>query len=244
MRRERIGGLSVTNYYLGWDVGGWNCDRNRNSRDALAVLGVSGSRIGETWRGNLRSSINESGSTHVFLKSCLMHCGVNFDPSEDRVTVAIDAPLAFPVAFAELLAGGVVGRELGKSAENPYLFRFTERRLSREGVTPLSAVKDMIGSQATKAMHVVSRFFPCHQETGVWSDGFGNVAIETYPSLCRFRAPDLFASADGKEAHDDVRDAMVCAVVARTFSLSRSRLEPPEAEAPVTEGWIWSPISG
>ena len=24
--------------FIGWDVGGWNCDRNPNSRDALFVV--------------------------------------------------------------------------------------------------------------------------------------------------------------------------------------------------------------
>ena len=47
--------------FVGWDVGGWNCDQNRNSRDALAILTVDGRspRLeGEVDRGNIREEIN------------------------------------------------------------------------------------------------------------------------------------------------------------------------------------------
>jgi hypothetical protein len=42
--------------FIEWDVGGWNCEKNPNSRDALVVLDASGTRIGQPWRGNPRSS--------------------------------------------------------------------------------------------------------------------------------------------------------------------------------------------
>jgi hypothetical protein len=28
-------------FFIGWDVGGWNCDKNRESRDALVILDVN-----------------------------------------------------------------------------------------------------------------------------------------------------------------------------------------------------------
>ena len=40
----------------------------------------------------------------------------------------------------------------------------------------------------------------------------------------------------------DIQDAEVCAEVAHDFQMNRARLEPPSAETPVSEGWIWAPI--
>ena len=42
----------------------------------------------------------------------------------------------------------------------------------------------MIGSQATKGMHVLAKFAPQIESCGVWTDG-GFRAIETYPTACR-----------------------------------------------------------
>jgi hypothetical protein len=48
-----------TTLYIGWDVGGWNCDKNNKSRDALVILDADLKLIGKPWRGNLRTTINE-----------------------------------------------------------------------------------------------------------------------------------------------------------------------------------------
>jgi hypothetical protein len=31
---------SANGFCIGWDVGGWNCDHNPNSRDAIVILDV------------------------------------------------------------------------------------------------------------------------------------------------------------------------------------------------------------
>ena len=112
-----------------------------------------------------------------------------------------------------------------------------------EGVMPLSAIKDMIGSQATKAMHVVARFAPQLLSHGVWTDGAHLTVIETYPALCRARlGPQVGIEPipkTGREA--DILDAAVCARIARDFQLNRERLEPPTDDTPPSEGWIWAP---
>ena len=46
-------------------------------------------------------------------------------------------------------------------------------------------IKDMIGSQATKGMHVLGRFAPIREACGVWTDGRMLRAIEAYPSACK-----------------------------------------------------------
>lgn len=50
---------------------------------------------------------------------------------------------------------------------------------------PLSAIKDMIGSQATKGMHVLAKFAPKIERCGVWTDAAGFTVIEAYPSGCK-----------------------------------------------------------
>lgn len=227
---------------IGWDVGGWNCDKNANSRDALVVLDGEGRLLGTPWRGNLRSLLNDALSGSDFLRGMLDRCNVSKGLSPQQVVVAIDAPLAFPSALLALLAGHGHQRQIDSSAANPYLYRFTERRLAEPSSTPLSVVKDMIGSQSSKAIHAVRRFAPIQQDLGVWSDGAGLHMIETYPAACRRRFMDGgIPLIDGVTGHDDIVDAGLCAWVASTFMQSPAELEGPTVDAPPDEGWIWLP---
>lgn len=225
---------------IGWDVGGWNCDKNPNSRDALVVLDAAGS-VGQPWRGNLRQTLNSAATAADFLSAIRDLCKLPSSP--DHATIAIDAPLGFPAAFARLVTGGPPLDQIGQSAANSYLYRATERRLVAEGVTPLSAVKDMIGSQSTKAMHAVARYTrPI--APGVWSDGGRLTLIETYPALCRSRARgvfnDLATATTARES--DILDAEVCALIAQAFVQQPAWLEPPPPDLPALEGWIWAPL--
>ena len=224
------------------NVGGWNCDRNPNSRDALVILDGTGRRIGQPWRGNLRQTINTSRNSVDFRDAILSLCKLS--PVAVHATIAIDAPLGFPIAFVLLITEGTPLDQIGKSLENPYIYRFTERRLVAEGVIPLSAVKDMIGSQSTKAMHALARFTR-RIAPGVFSDGLDLTLIETYPALCRRRAKGMFKDfATATTARDiDILDAEVCANIARIFVQRRDCLEPPPSHAPELEGWIWAPLA-
>ena len=233
--------------FIGWDVGGWHCDRNPKSRDALLVLDADNKPVGCPWRGNLRQAINDNSTASEFVSAILKFCGIDrTTTSAVLATLAIDAPLGFPHVLTRLIASKETVEPSEHVADNPYLFRLTERRLVAEGVRPLSSLKDMIGSQTTKAMHVVAKYCPDRTRVGVWSDNEYLQAIETYPSLCRSRAPDALEALEagmktsiGK--HSDIRDACVCAWVAREFVLSPENLEPPVCEAPPSEGWIWAP---
>jgi len=229
--------------FIGWDVGGWNCDKNPTSRDALVVLNATGEKLGQPWRGNLRQTINATTTAADFLTAILGLCKLAPPADTTKATIAIDAPLGFPAAFAQLLTGGAPLDQIGSSHENPYLFRLAERRLAEEGLTSLSTVKDMIGSQSTKAMHTVARFAKMIAP-GVWSDGAQLTLIETYPALCRTRVrgvfPKLAKPINGPAA--DIMDAEVCADIAQGFVLWRDWLEPPPTTAPLSEGWIWAPL--
>lgn len=228
--------------FIGWDVGGWNCDKNPNSRDALVVLDGGGAQVGQPWRGNLRQTLNAAITGSDFLTAILDLCKLP-PPIGARATIAIDAPLGFPAALALLITSGVAVHEISQSAANPYLYRATERRLVAEGVIPLSAIKDMIGSQSTKAMHAAARYTRW-SAPGVWSDGTHLTLIETYPALCRSRARaafnDLATATTARES--DILDAEVCAQIARAFVQRPDWFEPPPSDVPVSEGWIWAPL--
>jgi hypothetical protein len=253
--------------YIGWDVGGWNCDKNNKSRDALVILDSERELVGTPWRGNLRHAINEAENTQQWLESLLTLCqveeGIIDQLPHTKVVLAIDTPLGFSVAFQQLLNGQAVSDPIGASAENPYLFRHTERFLFEHGLTPLSAIKDMIGSQATKGMHVLAKFAPQVVSTGVWSDGSNLTAIEAYPSACKksMTIDDLFFPFctgvvklskpatgiwDGVRFideidHEDKRDALLCALIAWLSSNKPQALAQPDSEVSQSEGWIFVP---
>jgi hypothetical protein len=118
---------SPSTFYVGWDVGGWNCDKNGKSRDAIVVLDTTLQIVGKPWRGNLRNTINEVTDTASFLKALFALCGPGSPGAAERVTMAIDTPLGFPQAFASLITGHRVSDPIDDSATNPYLFRHSLR---------------------------------------------------------------------------------------------------------------------
>lgn len=238
-------------YYIGWDVGGWNCDKNGKSRDAIVVLDTAWQIVGKPWRGNLRSTINAATDSEAFIHALFDLCGAPADlalgaedtkPPTPRITLAIDTPLGFSQAFVGLATGLQCVEPIVNSASNPYLFRRTERFLFEHGLTPLSAVKDMIGSQATKGMHALAKFAPHRTNCGVWTDNRHLVAIEAYPSACK-TSPTMAKLHQSYPTldHEDKTDALTCALVAYLFDQRREALAPPDVSVPPGEGWIWVP---
>jgi predicted nuclease with RNAse H fold len=234
--------LKTKSFSIGWDVGGWNCDKNGKSRDAIVVLDSALHLVGEPWRGNLRESIRVSATTQDWLAALFGRCEAVAPVPGDSVTMAIDTPLGFPEEFIGLVTRQVCVEADETSGRNRYLFRQTERRLFAQGLAPLSAVKDMIGSQATKGMHVVAKFAPQIESCGVWTDGAGFRAIETYPTACK-KAAVVKTLLQGQTSlgHEDKDDARVCAVIAHLFATDPSALERPDGNVSCREGWIWAP---
>jgi hypothetical protein len=247
-------------FFIGWDVGGWNCDKNPNSRDAIVVLDESRHLVGKPWRGNLRQTINGSHDTADWIAGLLGLCGVSGDPhTYTPVVMGIDTPLGFSTALADLMVHGKAVSKVANSATNPYLFRQTEQFLFQRGLTPLSAIKDMIGSQATKGMHVLARFAPEIRDIGVWTDGNRLAAIEAYPSACKSSATmnelkqAFIVGAEGDALqqsylpgldHSDHQDALTCALIAWLFHHQPDKLAQPFSDTPVQEGWIFVPADG
>ncbi|MAF69417.1 MAG: hypothetical protein CL591_02245 [Alteromonas sp.] len=241
-------------YFVGWDVGGWNCARNRNSRDALVILNCRNQIVGTPWRGNLSPTINSTSSQAEFIKSLFSLCKTEY--TVGHITLAIDTPLGFSTYFHGLLTGTFADCDTA-NALNPYLFRYTERFLAEWGYTPLSPIKDMIGSQATKGIHTLAKFVPNIRQAGVWQSG-DITAIEAYPSPCAHSAimNKLQKSAGlewcindiGEEQLVDHRlptqdhiDAFICALIAKLFAEQPEVLRFPDEAAPEQEGWIFLP---
>jgi len=226
------------------DVGGWNCEKNAKSRDALAILDADLNLIGKPWRGNLSREINASTDSADWVNRLFDLCKTA-PPSRLRVILAIDTPLGFSDDFIHLVTRKNHAGAIGESQKNSYLFRQTERFLFKRGLKPLSPVKDMIGSQATKGMHVLAKFAPKVEGCGVWAGAAGLTVIEAYPSGCKGSATvkDL-QQLYGLLGHDDLEDALTCALLAYLFAVRPDTLVAPPESVPVSEGWIWVPKDG
>jgi len=246
----------IAQYFIGWDVGGWNCDKNRESRDALVILDAERRLVGTSWRGNLRKSINEATTARAWLRRLFGYCQADFPEHNLQAVLAIDTPLGFSEAFSRLITRREYAESVEQSNTNAYLFRATERFLFDHGLTPLSPVKDMIGSQATKGMHVLAKFAPQVMQCGVWSDGACLTAIEAYPSACKtsaFIQHLLLPYVEGESLdlagriwnesldHPDKHDALICALIAHAFAYCPAALAAPLASIDSAEGWIWVP---
>lgn len=236
------GTAQASAYYVGWDVGGWNCDNNANSRDAIVILDSGLVVVGKPWRGNLRTHINEAATADEWIGALFALCDAHQPDDDVQVTLAIDTPLGFSEAFVRLVTGLECTEPVGNSETNPYLFRQTEHYLFQRGLKPLSAIKDMIGSQATKGVHVLAKFTPRLSNCGVWTDGAALTAIEAYPSGCKGSATikhlrSRYAPLD----HVDKEDALTCALIGYLYAEQREALADPPEAVPDSEGWIWVP---
>lgn len=148
----------MSDLFLGWDVGAWNCDRNRESRDALCALELGGSGpvlVGAPWRGNLRD-ILVAHAGHDLVGALLRRLAVGADEAR-HVTIAIDTPLAWPRRMLELVTVGTCIDVPAEADNNPYLFRMQELALFGREQRPLSVVRDMIGSQSLHRSREMTR---------------------------------------------------------------------------------------
>lgn len=248
-----------SNYFVGWSVGAWNCD-DAKRQDALVVLheGVDGVEIaGMPMRGNVRN-ILVGAHREELIRKLLGVCSVG-STNGLRVMLAIDAPLGWPVAFVDLFTTRRAIDVPVTVDDNPILFRATERALLTLGHRPLSPVRDMIGSQSSKAIHFLKRVGFAPISPGVWrvvSPRTSSVyeAIETSPAIAK-RSPTLAeafaalvddprldaATEDDKRARLDLDAALWSALVARRFVKFRETFFAPRSAVPPDEGWIWIP---
>ena len=102
-------------FYIGWDVGGWNCDKNGKSRDAVVILDAELKIVGKPWRGNLRTAINAAADGSDWINRLFSLCKADL-PSRPQITLAIDTPLGFSDAFTRLVTRLDHAGEIGSSA--------------------------------------------------------------------------------------------------------------------------------
>ncbi|KQA97545.1 hypothetical protein CGT92_15215 [Vibrio metoecus] len=240
-------------WYIGWDVGAWNCEKNANSRDALVVLNAKGELVGKPWRGNLRDTIAAAASYTDWLFTVAKLC--QFDDTTKavfathNVVMAIDTPLGFSNGLLQLLQGEAAAMPFTASSDNPYLYRHTERELFAHGFSPLSAVKDMIGSQATKGLHFLRKFGFTPSPSGVWQLSQNNCqhwALESYPTVLKTSntvqqyIEQLRSQTGFNIWHQDIQDAAYCAIAALLYQQLPNTMATPTKDV-ITEGWIYVP---
>lgn len=243
-------------WYIGWDVGAWNCEKNANSRDALVVLNPQGELVGKPWRGNLRDSIAAAASYTDWLftvaKLCQFEDATKAAFTVQNVVMAIDTPLGFSNGLLQLLQGEAVTTPFTASCDNPYLYRHTERELFAHGFSPLSAVKDMIGSQATKGLHLLRKFGFTPSPSGVWQLNQSSQnqcqysALESYPTVLKTSAlveeyiEQLRSQTGFNNWHQDIQDAAYCAIAALLYQQQPNTMATPTEDV-TTEGWNYVP---
>ena len=206
---------------------------------------------------SLRVTINNAETSKGWLEEIFLLCQANMPAAENiSAVLAIDTPLGFSEEFSRLVNRLGCEKYIGQSDTNPYLFRKTEQFLFDHGLKPLSPVKDMIGSQATKGMHVLAKFTPILGQCGVWSDGGTLTAIEAYPSPCKHS--NFFQSLLTRYVvgecieppgrlwlnqidNQDMVDALTCALIGHSFKFHPEALAHPPNFIPMEEGWIWVP---
>lgn len=212
--------------------------------------------------GNLRITLNEATSSEILATKILELCHVKIDHENSfRLLFAIDTPLGFSKAFTDLIVSRLAAGQILSSSTNPYLHRETERFLFERGLSPLSPIKDMIGSQATKGIHFLARFAPDLERCGLWTDGRHIQAIEAYPSACKrsacigaMRRPFYEGCGDSVPIeklkarpefhHLDLEDALTCALIAWSFENQPDLLEHPTPTIDPSEGWVFVPCDG
>lgn len=234
-----------SNYYIGWDVGAWHCKSGaKGSADGIVILDESLEIMGIPWRGNLRSTLNSTASSNDWISALFSLCEA-VPVNNLKITIGIDTPLGFSDEFTQLVTRLLYSEPIETASTNPYLFRQTERYLFEQGLSPLSAITHMIGSQATKGMHMLAKFAPHRTECGVWTDQDVLTAIEAYPSACKgSETMQQLQTNFPSLGHADKDDALTCALIAYLFSKKRTSLAEPPSDTPEREGWIWVPKDG
>lgn len=183
--------------------------------------------------------------------------------------VAVDAPFGWPVAFTDALVAHREGRAWPDVPTVELRLRRTDRRLSEEGIWPLSVSTDRIGIVAFRAARLLPRL---HRGRAPARDGSDGV-FEVYPAAALVRwelqhrkykrlepehesgrreilhwvsetfAIDLQGNDDGIAASSDLLDAFICAVLAREAAEGRTEPIPPDDAALAREeGWIHLPV--
>ncbi len=235
---------------IGWDVGGW-----LGRKQGVAVIELyagSWRYIGEP--RCFRARDLAGGSVMALIRAGWP------DAPDDlleryRIAVAIDSPLAFPIAFQRLLNGDFPqAPQPAREIESLLAYRACDRYVAAEHrKKPLSASFDKLGNNATVAMVTTQRWreregfrmLPFDPRTDAERE-----IIEVYPALVKRdgvpvpRARALLPT--GPRDGSDEQDAAICALFALAH-LEAGDVRLPPLVSPclpldeIMDGWIYAP---
>ena len=235
---------------IGWDVRGW-----RSRQQAVAVATLEDGRL--SWSGLAGAFAFETGvplTLDALTGPALGSHGRAILEQADDIVIAVDSPLAFPLALRQLMAGEGRPRPAASEIENRLAYRDCDRRVAADyGKKPLSAAFDRLGNTASLAMAVCQElrredFQVIPQDT----DKSRKAVIEVYPGIHKSgprRADPAIVSIarwipDKISPGTDLYDACICAILGIVFAggdkaLGLPRLTAPDATLPREEGWIF-----
>ncbi|MEW6669397.1 MAG: DUF429 domain-containing protein [Thermodesulfobacteriota bacterium] len=238
---------------LGWDVRGW-----LNSQQATAVARLAAGSRSIEWLVSEPFSFDK-GSIPGFVALAVPAVGDAIAAelrSAQNMAIAIDAPLAFPKDFSDLVSGKEARHPVpAKELENRLAYRDCERWVAGEfGRKPLSAPFDKLGNNASLAMSVVHELaregFVVVPQRKSHAD---RAVIEVYPGIVKRGArrsdpavPGLARHLpEGLEPGTDRYDAAICAVLGLVYLGGGPKLDLPNlvafpAGADPSEGWIFT----
>jgi predicted nuclease with RNAse H fold len=238
---------------IGWDVRGW-----RGKQQAVAVLKFEKYREHPQWWVSDDFQFQPGQS---FRLSSLVSRATGTEKTHwleqvDKIVVGIDAPLAFPRAFIDLLTNNKTSiTPSSTEMENPLAYRDCERWIYKQfGKKPLSATFDKLGNGATLALSLahalVQEGFQLVPQTANDAD---RAIIEVYPAIHKIEPRRVAAAIEpihrliptNVAVGTDQYDAAICAILAALHAGCEDDLGLPsvtdiqEGFDPA-EGWIYA----
>lgn len=239
---------------VGWDVRGW---QSRKQATAVARFRRESKQI--EWLGVSELFRFTVGSAPGFIELAEPAVGLELAQqlfSHEHITIAIDAPLSFPISFQHLIEGKA--KELSvpeREIENKLAYRDCERWVKEHyNKKPLSAPFDKLGNNASLAISVAQNLEKQHfmkvPQTSLQSK---RAVIEVYPGLVKTGTERILPAIPELEKYipkslevgTDQYDAAICALLALLFQGVGSYIDLPEL-VPIhegfnsVEGWIYT----
>jgi len=242
---------------IGWNVGGWSDETNAV---VLAVWDEAISRPEFIGKNPISYSLKEDPVLNVceFVKKFFKDENLNIRFNEyNKVIIAIDAPLGFPLKFTDLIKRDIshIDDRSNKSAYESLSFRRTEKIIKEKfEKRPQSSSFDRLTNPATLA--IAHAYWWCKNENFVIAcegkkDNPNRIIIEVYPASL---TPELiekwgeWIDVKGSSRYrDHYKDACKCALLALSYGVNDSNEFLPELISPAPEdkdlaakeGWIY-----
>ena len=90
-------------FFIGWDVGGWNCGNNSNSSDAIVIHDNKLVIVGHSWWGNLQACIATAITTGGLAQGIVRNVQGRISSEAVALKMPIDTPLGFSDEFVALI---------------------------------------------------------------------------------------------------------------------------------------------